>query len=145
MRPLWPRRESSFVKPRISWWLSRVTQARQVVRAETDRCARTAPVAGDGVALLRFSSRAQVHPLVAIRWARRLRPRIVVAANDGYLPGRVNLVVRCDDREIDLLQWLRTRPFVPSDEGEYANGHARATGGSLSLADFARFLAAIGL
>jgi hypothetical protein len=93
--------------------------------------------------LIRFASGAQVHPLVAIRWSHRLRPRIVIAANDGYLPGRTNFAVRSAG-DIDLLAWLRARPFRPSPRSEYANGHARATGGSLSTIDFDRFLTAIG-
>lgn len=119
--------------------------ARRAVRAEADRCARTPPLVGDRVALLRFSSRAQVHPLVAIRWSRRLRPRIVMAANDEYLPGRVNFAVRCDAHGVDLVRWLRTRPFTPQDDGEYAHGHARASGGSLSVRDFERLVSAVGL
>ena len=114
-----------------------------LVRAEVDRCARTPPVVAGNVALLRFTSAAQVHPIVAIRWAHRLRPRVVIAANDGFIAGRVNFAVRTD-AEIDLLQWLRDLPFEPSPGGEYANGHARATGGSRSAEDFAAFRAAAG-
>lgn len=114
-----------------------------LVRDEVDRCARTPPVLAGNAALLRFSSAAQVHPVVAIRWARRLRPRVVIAANDGFIAGRVNFAVRTD-AEIDLLQWLRDLPFAPSPGAEYANGHARATGGSLSAEDFGAFLAAAG-
>jgi hypothetical protein len=92
-----------------------------------------------GVAwLIRFASPAQVHPLVAIRWSRRLAPAIVLAANDGFLPGRVNFAVRSASAK-DLLKWLRGLPFTPSPQAEYANGHARATGGSLPTAEFVRF------
>ena len=113
------------------------------VRAEIDRCARVAPkIAGD-IALLRFSSGAQVHPIVATRWARRLAPRIVIAANDGYLPGRTNFAVR-SDRAIDLVACLRRIPFTPRADAEYAHGHARATGGSVSRADFNTFVAMLG-
>ena len=117
---------------------------RDEVRAELDRCGRVAPRVGGGAALIRFSSAAQVHPLVAVRWARRLRPLVVIAANDGYLPGRTNFAVRCDTG-VNLVAWLRQLPFEPGPEGEYANGHPRATGGSLTPGDFARFLRAAGL
>ena len=109
------------------------------VRAETDRCARVPPAITGNVALLRFSSGAQVHPLIATRWSYRLRPRIVIAANDGYLPGRTNFAIRCA-AETDLLAWMRGLPFSPSPGSEYANGHPRATGGSLTHEEFDRFL-----
>jgi single-stranded-DNA-specific exonuclease len=117
---------------------------REEVRRETDRCARVPPRVAGQVALVRFSSGAQVHPLVAVRWARRLRPRIVIAANDGYLPGRTNFAVRCDG-DVDLVAWLRSLPFEPSPGAEFAHGHARATGGSLSSTDLDRFLQAAGV
>src|SRR3712207_8625605 len=65
---------------------------------------RSAPqMLGAGVALLRFASPAQVHPLVATTWARRLAPRMVLAANDGYLaPGVVNFAVRGDRKSTRL-------------------------------------------
>jgi hypothetical protein len=113
------------------------------VRSEVERCSRVPPRITGNVALIQFTSGAQVHPLVATRWSTRLRPRIVVAANDGYLPGRTNFAIRCAD-EVDLLAWLRRLPFRPVDPAEYANGHARATGGSLSAADFQRFAKLLG-
>ena len=42
------------------------------------------------VALIRLHSPCQVHPLVARTWRDRLPRSIVIAANTGYLPGRVN-------------------------------------------------------
>lgn len=140
-------RESGSVKDIVSGSLPgtrALEDLRAEVRRETDRCARLPPRMADRVALIRFSSAAQVHPLVAVRWARRLRPRIVVAANDGYLPGRTNFAVRCD-AEVDLVAWMRNLPFEPSPGAEFANGHARATGGSLTSTDFERFLRAAGL
>lgn len=112
---------------------------RRIVQAETDRCSRVAPTVIGGAALIRFSSGAQVHPIVAIRWARRLSKQIVIAANDGYIPGRVNFAIR-SAADIDLIAWLRELAFTANDPGEYANGHRRATGGSLSHADFDRFV-----
>src|SRR3712207_1660562 len=102
-----------------------------------DRVVRTAPVVGEGVALLRFSSPCQVHPLVATTWARRLAPRVVIAANDGYLPGRVNFSLR--GGEGSLLAFLRAA-LPEGVEGEVGHGHDRATGGSLTPEDFERVL-----
>lgn len=121
----------------------RLKEYQTQVRGEIDRCARVAPAIAGTTALVRFSSRAQVHPIVATRWARRLAPRIVIAANDGYLRGRTNFAVRCQ-HTIDLVAWLRSLPFTPSPDAEYANGHARATGGSLSRSDFSVFVATLG-
>jgi single-stranded DNA-specific DHH superfamily exonuclease len=115
---------------------------RERVKAEVDRVARVAPKIAGNVALIRFSSGAQVHPLIATRWAPRLAPKIVIAANDAYLPDRVNFAMRSASKT-DLLAFLRDLPLGPV-EGEFANGHARATGGSIPPADFARLVAALG-
>jgi single-stranded-DNA-specific exonuclease len=109
------------------------------VQAEVERCARVAPEVLGDAALVRFSSGAQVHPLIATRWARRLAPAAVIAANEGFLPGRVNFAVRTA-AETNLLAWLRDLPFTPSADAEYANGHPRATGGSLRVDEFERFI-----
>lgn len=120
----------------------RLNQYRRAVQAEVARCSRVAPVLMGEVALIRFASPAQVHPIVASRWSRRLAPAIVVVANDGFLPGRVNFAVR-SNRDVNLLEWLRALPFTPSTASEYAHGHPRATGGSLSPADFERFVSVL--
>ncbi|MFP2923680.1 DHH family phosphoesterase [Pyxidicoccus sp. 3LG] len=112
------------------------------VQYEVARCAKTPPRFAGKVALLLFSSEAQVHPLVAVRWAQRLPEHIVIAANAGYLPGRVNFAMR-SRAKVDLIEYLKGLD-LPALEGEYANGHARATGGSLSQADFLRFAEAAG-
>jgi single-stranded-DNA-specific exonuclease len=96
---------------------------------------------GDRAALIRFSSPAQVHPLVAAQWRRRLAPRAVIAANDGYLAGRVNFAVRGGDGDLRRL----LLGALPGQGGEYAHGHARATGGSLLPEDLERLLAALAL
>lgn len=100
---------------------------------------RVPPAVHDGVAVIRLSSPYQVHPVVATTWARRLGPRVVLAANDGYLPGRVNFAVR--GGEGDLRAALRRA--LPDGEGEFAHGHDRATGGSLDPRDFERLLAGL--
>jgi single-stranded-DNA-specific exonuclease len=122
--------------------IAELEEARAAWRAGFDVAVRTAPRVGDRVALLRFSSPFQVHPLVATAWARRLAPRAVMAANDGYLPGRVNFAVRGAEGT-DLRALLREA--LPDAGGEFAHGHAAATGGSLTSADFERLLAALHL
>lgn len=121
--------------------VERLRAYREELRAEVTRCSRTAPRFAGRVALLLFSSAAQVHPLVAVRWSRRLRGHLVIAANEGYLPGRVNFSVRSAEK-VDLIAFLRG--IEVDGEGEYAYGHAEATGGSLSREAFFRMLRAMG-
>lgn len=118
--------------------IAELEQCRAEVKAEVERVARVAPRIANDVAVIRFSSPAQVHPLIATRWAGRLAPKIVIAANDGYLPGRVNFAVR-GGGDVDLLAFLRGLP-LEGVEGEFANGHPRATGGSIAPDDFSRLL-----
>jgi single-stranded-DNA-specific exonuclease len=116
-------------------------EARRSWRAELERVRRTAPRVGDGVAVIRFASPAQVHPLVAAQWQRRLAPRVVLAANDGYLPGRVNFAVRGGTGDLRRL----LRDALPEATGEFAHGHDRATGGSLTPEDFDLLLERLGV
>lgn len=113
-------------------------------QAELERVVRTAPaMVGSRVAVIRFSSRAQVHPLVAVRWKGRLKPRVVLAANEGYLsPGVVNFAVRGGEDGEDLRELL-LRALPDARGSEFANGHDRATGGSLELDEFERLLAGL--
>jgi single-stranded-DNA-specific exonuclease len=121
--------------------VAELEEAKRVWRAEFDRAVRTAPRVGERAALLRFSSPCQVHPVVAQAWARRLTPRVVLAANDGYLPGRVNFSARGGEGSLVAL----LRGALPDAEGEFAHGHDRATGGSLAPEQFERLLTALGL
>jgi single-stranded-DNA-specific exonuclease len=98
-------------------------------------------VVGD-VALVRVHSPCQVHPMVAQIWRTRLAKNIVLVANSGYLPGRVNFAMRtATDR--NLLDFLAEHR--PDGAGEdYGKGHDRATGGSLPFAVWDRFIASLG-
>jgi hypothetical protein len=83
----------------------RLRAAREEVNAEVGRCSRTPPTfTPDGrVALIRIHSAAQVHPVIATRWAGSLKGggkkqknklQLVMVANDGYLEGKTNFAVR---------------------------------------------------
>ncbi|KAI7164732.1 hypothetical protein D0869_08616 [Hortaea werneckii] len=77
----------------------RLEAARQEVAAEVERCTHTAPkFSPDGkVAVFRIRSEAQVHPVIATRWAGHLSSNkldFVLVANEGYLPGKVNFSCR---------------------------------------------------
>ena len=96
------------------------------------------------VALLRFDSPARIHPLLAQSWRGRLPQYIVMAANGGYLPERVSFSVRTNV-DTNLLNFLaRHGTQLEGVENEYGHGHDKATGGTLSRANFARLLDSMG-
>jgi single-stranded-DNA-specific exonuclease len=115
-------------------------RARRDYRAAFERVVRTRPAFHGDVAVLRFCAPYQVHPLVAQAWARRLAPRPVLAANDGWVPGRVNFSVRGGD-DADLRALLRGA--MDEWTGDLGNGHAKATGGSLVPDEFEQLLAGL--
>ena len=116
--------------------------ARAEVRAALDNARRVAPQVKDGVALIRFSSPTQIHPLLAQQWRGRLKGAIVMAANTGYRPGWVHFAVRsASDR--DLLAFLAEHRPPGADE-TYGSGHRLATGGALRPADWNVFMERLG-
>jgi single-stranded-DNA-specific exonuclease len=122
--------------------IAELEEAKATWRAEFERVVRTAPkMVGEAVALIRFSSPAQVHPLVATTWARRLAQRMVLAANDGYLgAGTVNFAVRGGAGDLRRVLRAALAEQDVSAAPEFAHGHDRATGGSLELPAFERLL-----
>lgn len=122
--------------------VQRLAEYRREVHREVQRCAKAPPRFAGQVAMLQVQSPAQVHPLLAVRWANRLKDHIVFAANEEYLPGRVNFSVR-SRKDIDLVAFLRELP-LDDISGDFAFGHTRATGGSLSPKEFSRMLSVLG-
>ena len=116
--------------------------ARAEVKAELDAARRVAPRVRNGVALIRFSSPTQIHPLIAQQWRGRLRDEIVLAANTGYRPGWVHFAVR-SARDRDLVAFLAEHRPPGADE-MYGSGHRQATGGALRPADWNAFVAGLG-
>ncbi len=112
------------------------------VKAEVDRARRVAPVVRNGVALIRFGSAAQIHPLIAQQWRGRLKDEIVMAANTGYRPGWVHFAGR-SARDLDLVAFLAEHRPPGADEA-YGSGHRRATGGALRPADWNHFIEGLG-
>lgn len=101
----------------------RLQSARQEVNAEVERCTHTAPkFSKDGkVAVFRISSQAQVHPVIATRWSGHLQSKaleIILVANEGYLPGKVNFscrIPRCArgrDPPVDIISSLKAYASV---------------------------------
>ena len=102
--------------------------AREEVKRESERVRKVAPLVAGDVALLRLHSACQVHPLAAQSWARRLAPKVVIAANSGFRPGYVHFAARGGAR--DLVAFFRER--APEGAGDsYGGGHPGASGGAL--------------
>lgn len=103
--------------------------ARAEVNEAMGEAKKAAPVFSGKVALVRVNSACQVHPLVAQIWRTRLPGYVVIAANEGYLPGRVNFSARSGG-ELSALDLLRSVE-LGGEGGSYGHGHDHASGGSL--------------
>jgi single-stranded-DNA-specific exonuclease len=116
--------------------------AKAEVAGELDRAKRVGPKVRGDVALIRFHSPCQIHPLVAQQWRGRLKDKVVLAANTGYRPGWVHFAARTgSDR--DLIAFLAEHRPAGADEN-YGSGHVQATGGALRPADWNAFVAGLG-
>jgi single-stranded-DNA-specific exonuclease len=117
--------------------------AKAEVAAELDRVKRAAPKVRGEVALIRFHSPCQIHPLVAQQWRGRLKDKVVLAANTGYRPGWVHFAARTGEPDRDLIAFLVERRPPGADEN-YGSGHKQATGGALRLPDWNAFVQDLG-
>ena len=116
--------------------------AKAEVAAELDTAKRVAPrVVGD-VALVRFHSPTQIHPLIAQQWRGRLKDKIVIAANSGYREGWVHFAARSATGR-NLVEFLAEHRPDGADS-RYGSGHAQATGGALRYPEWNQFVEALG-
>lgn len=133
--------------------------ARAEVNAEVERCTHTAPkFSSDGkIAVFRIKSAAQVHPVIATRWAGHLqssRLKVVLVANEGYLPGMVNFScrvprsARARDPPVNIIEVLKgvadkaPDPTLRGRLGEsFARGHKEASGGIVPKDEFEELMA----
>lgn len=133
------------------------------VRRETERCTHTPPKfsVDASIAVLTISSAAQIHPVIATRWAGHLKSsklEIVMCANEGYLPDKVNFscriakVARARDGEgkVDIIKRLES--IVADDKdlrmrlGEsFARGHKEASGGIVGKVEWEEFKKLMGI
>ncbi|WP_206611598.1 DHH family phosphoesterase [Falsirhodobacter deserti] len=120
----------------------RLRAAKAEVAAELDIAKRTPPKVRGDVALIRFSSPCQIHPLIAQSWRGRLKDKIVLAVNTGYREGWVHFAARTSTGT-NLIGFLAERR-PPGAGAEYGSGHAQATGGALRPDDWNDFAARIG-
>ena len=116
--------------------------AREEVKAAMYEAKKAAPVFAGRVALVRMSSPCQIHPLIAQIWRTRLPNYIVIAANEGYLPNRVNFSAR-SAANVNVLDFLREIE-LREGEGYHGHGHDQASGGSLPIERWNELLAKLG-
>jgi single-stranded-DNA-specific exonuclease len=116
--------------------------AKEEVKLALQAGKRVGPKVRNGVALVRYDTPCQIHPLLAQTWRGRLKNEIVLAANAGYRKGWVHFAARTT-RDIDLTAYLAERAPLGADEN-YGSGHAGASGGALRLADWNSFIAGLG-
>ncbi|KAL6707075.1 hypothetical protein ACN47E_004827 [Coniothyrium glycines] len=133
------------------------------VRQETERCTHTAPKfsADASIAVLTISSAAQVHPVIATRWSGHLKSNkleIVMCANEGYLPDKVNFSCRVakvarakeGQEKVDIIRRLES--IVAEDPGlrerlgeSFARGHKEASGGIIGKQEWEELKKLMGL
>lgn len=116
--------------------------AREEVKAAMNEAKKAAPVFAGRVALVRMNSPCQIHPLIAQIWRSRLPRYIVIAANEGYLPNRVNFSARSAPN-VNVLNFLRDIE-LSEGEGYHGHGHDQASGGSLPIERWNELLAKLG-
>lgn len=122
--------------------VEQLRSAREQVKVEMEKARKAAPAFAGNVALIRINSPCQIHPLIAQSWRQRLPKYIVIVANEGYLPGKVNFSARTDSG-INVLDFLRD-VGLPEGEGSYGHGHDFASGGSLPIARWHELLNKLG-
>lgn len=122
--------------------VERLRAARDQVKSELNRAKQAAPIFAGKVALIRIKSPCQIHSLMAQIWRTRLPRYIVIAANERFLPDRVNFSARSaqDISVIDLLRGIG----LPPGAGNYGHGHDQASGGSLPIERWNELLARLG-
>jgi hypothetical protein len=133
------------------------------VRRETERCTHTPPkFSADGsIALLTINSEAQIHPVIATRWSGHLKSsklEIVMCANEGYLPDKVNFSCRVAKiakaregaEKVNIIEKLES--IVAGDAelrkrlGEsFARGHKEASGGIVGKGEWEEFKKLMGI
>jgi single-stranded-DNA-specific exonuclease len=106
--------------------------AREEVNMALNEARKAAPTFAGNVALIRMNSQS---------WRGRLPKYIVIAANEGYMPGRVNFAARSNSANV--LEFLRAQQ-LSEGEGSYGHGHDQASGGTLPVDRWNELLAKLG-
>ena len=122
--------------------VAQLRRAREEVKVALEQAKKAAPVFAENVALVRINSPCQIHPLIAQIWRTRLPKYIVIAANEGYIPDKVNFSVRTNSG-VNVLDFLRGID-ISEGEGSYGHGHDSASGGSLPVEQWHELLTKLG-
>ncbi len=117
-----------------------IDKLREEVKLELRKNLKIAPVFSSFFALFHLNSPHQIHPLIAGIWSSKLRRYVVIAANWGYLPGKVSFSMRTESDK-DLLVLLKK--YRKAGE-EIGFGHSKATGGIVKEEVFRDFLRRLG-
>ncbi len=97
---------------------------------------------GADLVAIRMHTGCQVHPLVAQQWRGRFAKSVVFGVNTGYRPGWVSFSGRAP-AGVNLIEFLaRHRP--PEADTTYGLGHNQASGGSLPVPVWNRWIQEIG-
>lgn len=149
--------------PAIITKCEKLHEASFEVRRETERCTHTPPKfsADATIAVLTISSAAQVHPVIATRWSGHLKSNkleIVMCANEGYLPDKVNFSCRIAKvargregaEKVDIIKTLEGIVAVDKNLrvrlGEsFARGHKEASGGIVGKTEWDELKVLMGL
>jgi single-stranded-DNA-specific exonuclease len=67
----------------------------------------------------------------------------VIAANTGYMPGKVNFAARTSAAGVSVLDFLRGIK-IDAKEGSYGQGHDQASGGVLPVEAWNELLEKLG-
>ncbi|RMZ77288.1 hypothetical protein DV737_g4465, partial [Chaetothyriales sp. CBS 132003] len=141
---------------------ARLQSARFEINQEVELNTHTPPKFSlDGrIAVLRISSKAQVHPVIATRWAGHLNSKaleIVLCANFGYLPGKVNFscrIARCARNRsppVNIIESLEAAAGLSTDGlrdrmgDNFARGHKEASGGVVPTEAFEELMVLLGV
>lgn len=131
----------------------RLQAARAEINEEVELNAHSPPkFTPDGrLAVLKIRSKAQVHPVIATRWANHLNSQkleIVMVANYGYLDQMVNFscrIARCartKDPPVNIIEMLKAAADLSADGlrermgDSFARGHPEASGGIVPVPAF---------
>lgn len=120
-----------------------VSAAMAIARKQPPRFSKTVRgELGADLVAVRVDTPCQVHPLVAQQWRGRFPKSVVLGVNTGYRPGWVSFAGRAP-AGVNLIEFLaRHRP--PEADFTYGLGHNQASGGSLPVVVWNRWIREIG-
>lgn len=120
----------------------RLALFREEAKAALEEAKKASPQFSGNVALVRISSPCYVHPLIAQIWRTRLPKYIVIAANEGYMPGYVAFSVRTA-ADVNVLDFLG-QVEVDVAEGYLGYGHDQASSGVLPVESWQKLVQELG-